>query len=263
MTYKMTILGSGAAPGVPAIAIGWGACDPNNPKNCRTRTTVCLEYHKTRILIDTSPDLRTQLLKAHINTLSGVLYTHPHADHLHGIDDLREINRITSRSLNFYASPDTLRGIKQRFPYLLATPKHLNNVSTHPSLIANEINYYEPFYIDDLKITPIRLMGHMMPSTGYIFNDGDIVYIADYRKIEERAFEMIKKPVKLMVVPLTLPEGSEFHAGLDDILSDIKRVHPQKAVINHMAAECDYEAIFNITPANVEPAYDNMEIDLD
>lgn len=261
--YKMTILGSGAAPGVPAIAIGWGRCDPNNPKNCRTRTTVYLEYNNTKILIDTSPDLRSQLLSKHIDHLNAVLYTHPHADHLHGIDDLREINRVNGSSLNFYGTESTLKVIKTRFPYLLATPEHTNDVSTHPSLIANEVEYYKPFFINDLKITPIRLIGHVIPSTGYIFNDGDIVYIADYRHLEEKAFDMIKKPVKLMVVPLTTPEGSEFHASLDEILSDIKKVNPKMAVINHMAAECDYDVIRNITPQNVEPAFDNMEINLD
>lgn len=261
--YKVTILGSGAAPGVPALAIGWGRCDPNNPKNIRGRTTVYLEYNDTKVLIDTSPDLRVQLLQNHITSLDGVLYTHPHADHLHGIDDLREINRVNLSSLNFYATADTMHVIKSRFPYLLATPEHTNNVSTQPSLIANDVKHYESFYINDLKVTPIRLIGHVMPSTGYIFNDGEVVHIADYRCLEEKAFDYIKKPVKLLILPLTTPEGTEFHAGLDEILRDIKRINPKLAVINHMAAECDYDVIRNITPQNVEPAFDNMEIKLD
>ena len=99
--YKVTILGSGAAPGVPAIAYGWGNCNPNNPKNVRTRTSVYIEHDQTKILIDTSPDLRMQMLANGIRELDAVLYTHPHADHLHGIDDLREINRLHRCSLNF------------------------------------------------------------------------------------------------------------------------------------------------------------------
>lgn len=101
MTYKLTILGSGAAPGVPSIAGGWGACDPANEKNRRSRTTSCLEYGNTRILIDTSPDLRLQLLNGGIRRLDGIVYTHAHADHLHGIDELREINRAEQKSLDF------------------------------------------------------------------------------------------------------------------------------------------------------------------
>ena len=173
------------------------------------------------------------------------------------------INRINKSSLDIYGSSETIKVIKQRFQYLLTTPNHVNNVSILPSLIANELEYYVPFYINDLKITPIRLVGHMAPSTGYIFNDGEVVYIADYRHIEQQAFDMIKKNVKLMVVPLTTPEGTEFHAGLDEILSDIKKINPEMAVINHMAAECDYDVIRNITPQNVEPAFDNMNIILE
>lgn len=260
MTYKLTILGSGAAPGVPSVAGGWGNCDPKNPKNCRRRTTSCLEYKNTRILIDTSPDLRVQLLNTDIRHLDGIVYTHAHADHLHGIDELREINRAEHCSLDFYATEETVKEVEERFPYLLAARGHTNNVSSRPSLIANRIEYYRPFMINELKVTPIRLLGHNMPTTGYVFNDGEMVYIADYREIEEVAFDYIKQPVKLMVVPLTLPEGGSYHAGLGEIMRDIERVGPERAVINHMAIECDYDEINKLTPKNVEPAYDGMSL---
>ncbi len=258
--YRVIILGSGAAPGVPAIAMGWGRCNPENPKNFRTRTTTYLEYNDTRIMVDTSPDLRGQMLQNGIAALDAVLYTHSHADHLHGIDDLREINRINNASLNVYASADTVRVIKQRFPYLVASPERANNVSMQPSLVANELEYYKPFYVKDLKIVPIRLLGHAIPSTGYIFNDGDIVYIADYRKIEDRVFDFIKKEVQLAIFPMTTMEGSEFHASLEEILQDVKKLGCKQVVINHMAAECDYDEVRKNTPQNVEPAYDNMVI---
>lgn len=258
--YKLTVLGSGAAPGVPSIAGGWGNCNPQNPKNRRSRTTVCLEYDNTRVLIDTSPDLRLQLLAGGIRHLDGIVYTHAHADHLHGIDELREINRAERNSLNFYASEDTCAAIALRFPYLLATREHANNVLSRPSLIANRFEYYRSFDIKDLKITPIRLLGHNMPTTGYLFNDGEIVYIADYREIDEAAFAHIKKRVKLMIVPLTTPEGGKFHAGLEEIMRDIGRICPERAVINHMAIECDYDEINKQTPDNVKPAFDGMEL---
>lgn len=261
--YKIIILGSGAAPGVPAIAMGWGNCNPENPRNFRTRTTTYVEYNNVKLLIDTSPDLRGQMLQNGITSLNAVLYTHSHADHLHGIDDLREINRINHGSLDVYGSDDTVQVIKQRFPYLVATPQRANNVSMQPSLVANVVKYYEPFYIDDLKIVPIRLLGHAVPSTGYIFNDGEVVYVADYRKLEDRAFDFINKDVKLAIFPMTTTNGSEFHAGLNEILQDIKRLGCKKTIINHMAAECDYDVIKAITPENVEPAYDNMLINVD
>lgn len=261
--YKIIILGSGAAPGVPSLTGGWGACDSNNYKNRRSRTSVYLQYNDTKILIDTSPDLRNQLLDGNICRLDAVLYTHSHADHLHGIDDLREINRAGQNHINFYGNKETVNTIKERFPYLVVSPNHKSDALKKPSLVANKIEYYNSIMINDLKITPIRLIGHAKPSTGYIFNDGDIVYIADYRHIEDRAFDYVKKPIKLMILPLTAPEQSEFHAGLDDVLSDIERFKPQRAILNHLAIECDYDEIDKLTPDNVEPAYDNMTIVLE
>ena len=260
---KIIITGAGAAPGVPCLSQGFGACNPNNPKNFRLRSGTYIELSGVKFLIDTSPDLRLQLLDYNIRALDAVFDTHAHADHLHGIDDLREINRINHGSLDVYGSDDTVRVIKQRFPYLVATPQKANNVSMQPSLVANVVNYYEPFYINNLKIVPIRLLGHAVPSTGYIFNDGEIVYVADYRKLEDKALEFIKKDVELAIFPMTTTEGSEFHAGLNEILQDIKRLGCKKAIINHMAAECDYDVVKTITPENVEPAYDNMLITVD
>ncbi len=256
--YKITILGSGAAPGVPSIAGGWGNCNPDNPKNRRLRTSVCIEYENIRILVDTSPDLREQLLTSNIQHIDSIIYTHAHADHLHGIDELREINRAELSSINFYASAETTEVINSRFPYLLVSKEHMNNVITRPSLVANIIKPYQSFFIRNLKITPIQLLGHNMPTTGYLFNDGEIVYISDYRAIEEQAFSYIHQPVKLMIVPLTTPEGSKYHASLKEIISDIDQIKPQHVIINHMAIECDYDQINQITPHYVEPAYDGM-----
>lgn len=259
---RVIILGSGAAPGVPSLCCGWGACNPSNPKNFRSRTAVYIEYPQAKILIDTSPDLRLQLIENEIKHLNGVLYTHAHADHLHGIDELREINRISRDNLDIYASPETLNYIKERFSYLLATPGVVNDCITKASLIPNSVEHNTPFYIKDVKITPIRLLGHNLPTTGYVFNDGEIVHIADFRAIEELGYEQIKRRPKLVIMPLTTPIGQRFHAGLDDVLKYIKRLNPKKAVLNHMASECDYDQINQQTPENIVPAYDNMTIEL-
>ena len=261
--YKIIILGSGGAPGVPALAIGWGRCNPDNPKNYRTRTTVYMVYNRTKILIDTSPDLRAQMLTNNISEFDGILYTHAHADHLNGIDDLREVSCVKPEGINFYASAETIEVIKKRFPYLLSVPNRIDDVVSHPSLVANEVKYYEPFFIKDLKITPIRLTGHAVPSTGYIFNDGEVVYIADYRQMEEEAFKHIRKKVKLMIAPLTTLNGAAYHAGLKEVLNDIERIAPERAVLNHLGTKCDYDEISRLTPQNVEPSFDNMKIELD
>lgn len=260
MDYKLTILGSGAAPGVPSLSGGWLACDAKNSKNCRSRTSVFLEYKDTKILIDTSPDIRMQLIDNNIRNIDAVIYTHTHADHLLGIDYLREINRIQKRGINFYAGPKNTQEICERFSYLIG---HLDNPEDYlllPSLLPNIVNKNEPFYIKDLKITPIEMLGHSKESFGYVFNDGDLVYISDFRAIDEQAFAMWNKQPELLVIPLTNPAAQKTHAGFDVVMQYIDKIGAKRVIINHMAGECDYKNIDDNTTDNVSPAFDNMVI---
>ncbi len=259
---KVIILGAGAAPGVPSLSNGWGACNPDNIKNYRHRTSTYYELGDAKILIDTSPDVLWGLKKNNIRHLDGVLYTHAHADHLHGIDDLREINRIQLSGLNIYAVRETMETISARFGYLLAPKDKACDVMSQPHLVPNTLNHNEAFYIRDVKICPIRLIGHNLPSEGYIFNDGEIVHIADFRSIDKSGLEQIRRRPKLLIVPLTTPFVHKYHACLEEVLAVIAELDPEKAVINHLASECDYDEIMRLTPDNVEVAYDNMIIEL-
>lgn len=258
---RLIILGCGAAMGVPSLGRGWGECNPENLKNNRLRTTTYLEYNGIKLLIDTSPDLRTQLINQNIRDIDGVLYTHSHADHLHGIDDLREINRISRQSLNFYAGRITHKAIKKRFDYLIASVKKTNNVMQRPSLIPNVVKANHPFYVKGVKITPIKLKDHCPECLGYVFDDGEYVHIADFKSLAGSAYKMITKQPKLMVIPLTTIRGEVQHASLDEIMSVIKRINPQKVLINHMTNECDYDNINRLTPDFVRPAYDNLIVE--
>ncbi len=260
---RLTILGCGAAPGVPSLGRGWRVFDPDNPKNRRSRTSVFLEYDDVRLLIDTSPDLRLQLLHNDIRHLDGVLYTHAHADHVHGIDDIREINRIMRQNLDFYAGTKTVKYIKHNFSYLLSKPNKVNDVVRLPSMVPHVIKANHSFEIKGLKIMPIKLLNHCPECLGYVFNDGEIVYIADFKTIADSGYKQIKRRPKLLVLPLTTPYGQPAHAGTEDVLAVIERINPEKAVINHMATECDYNQVMTLTPDNVVPAYDNMKIDID
>lgn len=255
-------MGSGAAPGVPSIAGGWGACNPNNPKNIRRRAGTYLESVGSKVLIDTSPDIRMQLLDNAICRVDGVLYTHGHADHLHGIDDLRDLNRLSGQPLDIYANKETAEAIQERFPYLVVEKNQVNNPMFRPSMIINTIAEGQDFFIKNLKIMPIALNGHPVHSTGYIFNDGEIVYIADCRAISEEGLAMIQKRPKILVLPLTTLTGQGTHMGLDKLLEYVNIIKPHHTIINHMATECDYDAVNALTPPDVTPAYDNMVIDI-
>lgn len=257
---KLIILGSGAAPGVPALANGWGNCDPNNPKNVRRRSGAYVEIKGVKFLIDTSPDLHQQLIDHSIRSLDAVLYTHSHADHLHGIDDLRDINRITLQPLNVYANQNTVEVIRKSFAYLVAEADHPNNPTYKPSLIVHQVKEGNSFEIKGVKITPLALGGHAVPSTGYMFNDGELVYIADCKEILPESLALIKQTPQIMVMPLTTPQTLAFHMGLETVLGYVQQINPRLAVLNHMAVECDYDEINRLTPGNVVPAYDNMEL---
>lgn len=260
---KVIILGAGAAPGVPSLSNGWGACNPDNPYNRRKRAGTYYDFDGVKILVDTSPDLREQLLDNGIRCLDAVLYTHAHADHLHGIDYLREINRINKCILNFYAAPEVLKIIKKMFGYLITSPKKLKDVVSYPSLVAHKVKCGKEFDVNGVKIVPLKLAGHNTFSNGYMFNDGEVVHIADFKTIPGSTMKILqRKSIKLMIFPLTLPEGSVYHASLQEILEYIKILRPQKVVFNHMASECDYDEINNLTPDNVSPAFDNMIIEL-
>lgn len=258
---KIIVLGSGAAPGVPSLSRGWGACNPANYKNKRTRTSVYFEYDGVKLLIDTSPDLRSQLLANNIRDLDGVLYTHTHADHLHGIDDLREINRIKVQSLNIYGTDIVLEHIRERFGYLITQPECQVDVRKQPALVPNEVVNNKPFYIKGLKITPIKMIGHNAVTNGYVFNDGEVVYIADFRAVDKEGLELVTVKPKIMIVPLTLPAGEKFHASLQEVNTYIEKINADRVIINHMASESDYDEINKMTPPNAEPAFDNMIIE--
>ena len=257
----MTVLGAGAAPGVPSLGSGWGCCNSANPKNIRLRTSLFLEYRGIRLLIDTGPDLRIQLLKQNIRDIDGILYTHAHADHLHGVDDLREINRISRQSLNFYAGRLTTAQIIRRFSYLISERKKPNDVFRTASLIPNIVKANLPFYIKGVKITPIKMKHHCTECLGYVFDDGEYVHIADFKALPPSAYKMILKAPGLLTIPLTTLRGEVQHAGLEEVLQTIRRLAPRQTVIHHMTNECDYDEVNRLTPENVLPAYDNLTIE--
>lgn len=257
---KVVIMGSGAAPGVPSLSYGFGDCNPDNPKNIRLRSGTYYELNNTKFLIDTSPDLRTQLITHNIRSIDAVFYTHVHADHLHGIDDLREINRINRKAIDIFASPFNMEFIRKRFDYLLTDCQKEVNPVYCASLIPHTFTYHESFIFKDIKITPIPLEGHNIEVSGYIFNDGEVVHIADFHHISEKSLSKIKRQPELLIMPLTTPHGTKFHAGITELLEYCRQINPKHMIITHMATECDYDAVKSQCLPNIEPAYDGLQL---
>jgi phosphoribosyl 1,2-cyclic phosphate phosphodiesterase len=270
---RAIILGSGAAPGVPIIAFGWGDCNPQNPKNRRTRAGVYVELADTKILIDTSADIRNQLIDNNIDRVDGVLYTHAHADHIMGIDDLRALNyntddlyagkaSINSQVLNIYGTKEHINEIRHRFGYVF-TDISQNEITKRPRLVSNIIEYFKPFNIGNIKIMPLSFTGHPVPTVGYAFNDGQLVLIPDYKVIPPQTLEYLQKiDVNVLIIPLTNIQPTMYHAGIKDDLDYIQKIRPNRVFFTHLGPKCDYDEIMRLTPENMQPAYDGLEIEL-
>jgi phosphoribosyl 1,2-cyclic phosphate phosphodiesterase len=249
---KVTILGCGTSAGVPRIGNVWGACDPQNPKNRRRRVSILVEQGATQVMVDTSPDFREQCLDAGITRLDGVLYTHDHADHTHGIDDLRGIFQLMGRRVDIWADARTLRTLETRFPYIF------KSVTGYPAIC-------EPHLIDgQVRVGEIEAqpyLQHHGPITSLGFRFGPLAYSTDVLALPEASFAALAG-VKVWIVDALRPQPHPTHAHLDLTLEWIARVRPERAILTHMTWDMDYDSLRATLPAGVEPAYDGMVVDI-
>ncbi|MEI6987252.1 MAG: MBL fold metallo-hydrolase [Rhodospirillaceae bacterium] len=253
---RVTILGCGGSSGVPLIGNRWGACDATNPKNRRRRASILVEHADTIILIDTAPDLREQLIDALVTRIDAVLYTHDHADHCHGLDDLREINRMMLGPVPVYGLAETMDLLRQRFPYCF-DPIKSGDYHYRPDLRAYTITGIDPFQIGSLKVIPF-LQDHGFSRTlGYRF--GNFAYSTDVLRLDEAAFTALDG-ITTWVVDCVREEPHPVHSHLDNTLDWVKRVTPLRTWLTHMSNSLDYETMRRQLPMGIEPAYDGLEI---
>lgn len=253
---KVTILGCGASTGVPAIDLGWGRCDPSDSRNRRRRASVLVETGSTVILIDTSPDLREQLLDAGVERLDAVLMTHAHADHLHGIDDLRAVNRVMQRPIPLYADAPTIAEINRRFDYVFE-PVEKPDRFYKPTLVPHEIA--APFAIGGVPIVPFAQDHGFGTTLG--FRIGMMGYSTDVTELDGAAFAALAG-IELWVVDCLRRAPHPTHSHLAKTLAWIARLHPRRAVLTHMDQSLDYSELSAELPAGVEPGQDGLVIDL-
>ncbi len=254
---KITILGCGPAGGVPSLSRGWGDCDPAEPRNYRLRPSILVQEGGTTVLVDTSPDCRHQLLSARVSALDAVLYTHAHADHLHGIDDLREVNRAMKRALPIYGTQEVLDDIRVRFPYVLGEIADVAKSSIYrPMLLPKVID--GRFQVGDISILPMEQSHGHIQSLGFRF--GRIAYSTDVSDMPEETFAQLAD-IDIWVVGCLTHNPHPTHAHLDKVLGWIKRVNPRQAILTHMTACLDYGRLRQDLPSGVVPAHDGMIIE--
>jgi phosphoribosyl 1,2-cyclic phosphate phosphodiesterase len=257
---KVTIMGAGSSGGVPVPGFGWGQCNPNNPKNRRSRASLLMETSSKRFLIDTSPDLRQQLLDANVSHLEGVIYTHAHADHLHGIDDLRGINRAMGAPIPIYLDRTTLDEIENRFSYVLTPlPEQANGFYFKPTLEPTVITAGETIEASGVSIKTFDQDHGYSRTIG--LRVGQFGYSTDLVRLPEHGFDVLKG-VHTWVIGVFTDRDHTTHVNVKTALQWIERVSPKRAILTHLGPDLDYDILRDMLPDHVEPAFDGMVIDV-
>lgn len=262
MTLTLTILGCGSSAGVPRPALGWGACDPNNPRNRRRRCSLMAERDSvegtTRVVIDTSPDLREQLIDAHVDHIDAVFLTHEHADQTHGIDDLRSVVLHQRRRIPVYFNQSTAKDMMARFAYCFVSPPG----SDYPPILTQQaVEGGESRDIDGkggtIRLSAFNVQHGNIPALGYRI--ADAAYTPDLKDIPRESWPYLED-LDLWIVDGLRYTTHSSHFSVNEALSWIKRFKPKRAVITNMHTDLDYEVLRQSLPRGVMPAYDGMRL---
>jgi len=265
MTLKVTILGCGTSGGVPRIGNIWGACDPNNPRNRRRRCSLLVQRAEgtaaTTVLVDSSPDIREQLLDVGTRWLDGVLYTHDHADHVHGIDDLRMVAYNGHRKVEAFYDAVTGQILRQRFDYCLEPPPG----SEYPAILnGHEIKAGEVVSIEGaggvIDALPFRQGHGQIETLGFRF--GNIAYSPDVSDFPPETLKHLQG-LDVWIIDALRYSPHPSHFSVEEALSWIARIKPKRAVLTHMHVDLDYARLASELPEGVEPAYDGMVLTTD
>ena len=252
---KLIMLGSGTSTGVPRVGNDWGDCDPGEPRNRRTRVSILVESNEgRRILVDTSTDLRQQLLANKIDSIDGVFWTHDHADHCHGIDDLRVLRYGRSGPLPAFASEETVRRLRHRFSYVFAGEYGYPTICALETL--SRLRIFAGF-----GVSWVQMPHGPTETTGYRFeNDGmSIVYATDFSAITDTMVATFDR-CDILVTDCLRREPHPTHANLEMALELSTRCKARTTVLSHLDKSMDYAKLQSEVPANVFVGYDGMEL---
>jgi phosphoribosyl 1,2-cyclic phosphate phosphodiesterase len=253
---NVRILGCGTSSGVPRVGNDWGECDPANSRNRRRRVSILVTWEKVRILVDTGPDLREQLLDAEVSDVEAVIWTHDHADHCHGIDDLRPLYHARGRPVAGYARAETLESLKQRFAYAFE-----GNQGYPPVVSANLLP--DHMNLGGLSIRAVDQPHGEITTAGLRFDAGGktMVYSTDFSDLTPQMQNSFES-TDLWIVDTLRRRPHPSHPHLRQSLEWIGRLGARRAILTHMDNSMDYETLLAELPEGVEPGYDGMEIAL-
>lgn len=252
MTFQVTVLGSGTSSGVPRIGHDWGACDPDNPRNRRTRVSILVESATTCILVDTSPDLRQQLLDANRINIDAILWTHDHADHCHGVDDVRQIFHHRRAPVHGYARAETLGHLKRRFAYAF------DGREGYPPII-DSAPLPDELMIGDIAVRCVDQPHGSIWSTGFRFEHGgkSIGYATDFHAVTSKMMTLYSA-LDIWIVDALREKPHPTHTHVALTLDAIAQAAPKRAILTHMDHSMDYATLCATLPMGIEPGYDGM-----
>jgi len=251
---KVRILGSGTSSGVPRIGNDWGACDPAEPRNRRTRVALLVEHEGTRILVDTGPDMREQLLAADVATVDAVIWTHDHADHIHGIDDLRQVYHALGHPVRGLARPRTLAAIEARFGYVF------HGRDGYPPTVAAAA-LPDRVQIGSIAVTVTDQPHGTISSAGLRFEAGDVAvgYATDFNFMRPE-MKALYQDLDAWIVDALRRWPHPSHPELAAVLGWVEELSPRRTALVHMDQTMDYATLVAELPAGVEPGYDGLEM---
>ena len=249
---RARILGSGTSSGVPRIGGDWGACDPAEPRNRRTRASLLVEHENTRILVDTSPDLREQLLAAEVARVDAVIWTHDHADHCHGIDDLRQVFHATGAPVPGYARPTTLAVLEERFAYVF------RGRGGYPSTVSGR-SLPDHLRIGGIDVTVVDQPHGSISSAGLVFEAGGrrLGYATDFNVMTDE-MRTAYRNLDVWIVDALRHAPHPSHPTVDAVLGWVEELGPGRTALIHMDQSMDYRELREALPAGVEPGYDGQ-----
>lgn len=253
---KIVILGCGNGAGTPAIGNNWGKCDPNEPRNRRTRASIVILTENGTILVDTGPDLREQLNRHNIADVDAILYTHPHADHVHGIDEFTTLSRIHKHKYPAYGDAGTMAEIREKFSYMLNS-----KVGFYPAVIETyTIEMNKKISLCNVEILPFEQDHGTRTSVGYRI--GNVAYSTDVKRLDEAAFEALSG-IETWIVDGGgyLQEDNPVHANFKEVFAYNERIGARRVILTHLARNMDYNVASDMLPEGYELAYDGMEVE--
>jgi len=269
---RVTILGCGGSAGVPQIggADGrgdWGACDPAEPRNRRTRSSIVVEGGTgERLLVDTSPDMRTQLLACGVPRVDAILFTHAHADHVLGIDDVRILNRLVNRPIDAFATPRTLAELDKRFDYAFqpwlrsSAPSGTQPYFFRPALTPRAIEPGQTVEVAGLQVQVFEQDHGFLPTLG--LRIGSFGYSTDVAILDDNAFAVLAG-IDTWVVDCFQRQRHKTHANVEQVLEWAERLQPRRVVLTHMGYDVDWAWLRRRLPAHMEPAFDGLVLEIE